>query len=74
MFQLLPSVYSHCVPQDGGTALMWASVMGHTDTVRALLSAGAQADLQDEVSIVFVPYHRKILPSRMCSSRCNAMF
>ena len=50
---------------------MWASDRYHTDTVRALLSAGAQADLQYEVSIVFVPYHRKIHPSRICYSRCN---
>ena len=50
---------------------MRASVSDHTDTVRALLSAGAQADLQDVVSIVFVSYHRKIHPSRCCSSRCN---
>ena len=48
---------------------MWASESGYADTVRALLSAGAQADLQDEVSIVFVSYHRKIHPSRICSSR-----
>ena len=60
---VLPCVYS---PQYGGTALMLASYHGRTDTVRALLSAGAQADLQDEVSIVFVSYHRKIHPSRIC--------
>ena len=36
---------------------MWASASDHTDTVRALLSAGAQADLQDEVSKVSVSYH-----------------
>ena len=50
---------------------MLASARGRTDTVRALLSAGAQADLQDEVSIVFVSYHREIHPSRICYSRCN---
>jgi len=45
---------SHCVPQDGMTALMWASFHGHTDVVHALLSGGAQPDLQDKVSTVYL--------------------
>ena len=35
--------------QDGWTALMWASLRGHTDVVKKLLSSGAQVDHQDEV-------------------------
>ena len=46
--------HSHCVPQHGRAALMWASSNGHTDVVHALLSGGAQPDLQDEVSIVYL--------------------
>jgi ankyrin repeat protein len=33
------------------TALMWASKGGHTATVRALIEAGADLNLQDEVSV-----------------------
>ena len=40
---------SHCVPQDGITALMLASYLGRTDNVRVLVTAGVQVDLQDEV-------------------------
>ena len=36
-------------PQYGVTALMLASVAGHTDTVHVLLSAGAHVDLQNKV-------------------------
>jgi len=36
-------------PQYGMTALMCASSSGNTDTVHALVSAGAQVDLQNEV-------------------------
>ena len=43
------TVLSHCVPQDGWTALMYASDSGHTDIVQLLLSAGAKVDLQDAV-------------------------
>ena len=43
------TVSSHSVPQDGRTALMWASISGHTDVVQLLLSSGAQVDLQDKV-------------------------
>ena len=39
----------YSVPQFGRTALMSASVRGHTDVVKLLLSSGAQVDLQDEV-------------------------
>jgi len=51
---VLSLIYSHCVPQNGMTALMWASSNGHTDVVHALLSGGAQPDLQDEVSTVYL--------------------
>ena len=43
------TVLSHCVPQDGWTALGLASDNGHTDVVQLLLSSGAQVDLQDKV-------------------------
>ena len=43
------SVVSHFVPQDGRTALMRASIKGHTDVVQLLLSIGAQVDLKDKV-------------------------
>jgi len=39
----------HCVPQDGMTALMWASWEDHSDAARILVSAGAKVDLQEEV-------------------------
>ena len=43
------SVLSHCIPQNGVTALMLASGSGHTDVVQRLLSSGPQEDLKDEV-------------------------
>ena len=43
------TVLSHCVPQNGLTALMCASVKGHTDVVQLFLSIGAQVDLEDKV-------------------------
>ena len=43
------SVLSHCVPQDGVTALMCASGNGHTDIVQLLLSEGAKVDLEIKV-------------------------
>ena len=36
-------------PQDGWTALMFASCSGSSDIVYILLSSGAQVDLQEEV-------------------------
>lgn len=36
-------------PQDGRTALIWASDSGHTEVVQLLLGNGAQVDLQDKV-------------------------
>ena len=36
-------------PQNGWTALMWASFNGKADAVRELLSGGAKVDMQDEV-------------------------
>ena len=38
------------VPQDGLTALILAIKEGHTETVRALLAAGADVNLQEEVN------------------------
>ena len=46
---MILTVSSHSVPQYGWTALMEASVIGHTDVVQLLLSSGAQVDLQDKV-------------------------
>ena len=43
------TVFPHFVPQDGRTALMRASIKGHTDVVQLLLSIGAQVDLKDKV-------------------------
>ena len=36
--------------QDGNTALITASLVGHVECVKVLLSMGAQANLQDKVS------------------------
>ena len=46
---MIVTVLSHCVPQNGMTALMMASAYGKTEVVQELLSGGAQVDLQDEV-------------------------
>ena len=46
---MIVTVLSHCVPQCGGTALIWASRRGDIDNIRELLSGGAEVDLQDEV-------------------------
>ena len=43
------TVLSHCVPQNGLTALMWASYSGHTAVVQLLLTSGAQVNLQSKV-------------------------
>ena len=43
------NVSSHFVPQNGDTALMFASAEGHIDVVLLLLSSGALVDLQDKV-------------------------
>ena len=51
---VLSLLFSHCVPQYGWTALMSASDSGHTDVVHALLSGGAQVDLQRGVSTVYL--------------------
>jgi len=40
---------SHCVSQNGDTALMKASYRGHTCIIRELLLGEAQVDLQDKV-------------------------
>ena len=37
------------LPQEGSTALMWASVNGHANVVEKLLAAGANLDHQDNV-------------------------
>ena len=46
---VIVTVLSHCVAQNGDTALIWASYRGHTGIIRELLSGGAQVDLQDKV-------------------------
>ena len=46
---MIVTVLSHCVPQDGDTALMEASDNGNADVVRELITGGAQVDLQDKV-------------------------
>ena len=46
---MIVTVLSHCVPQDGWTALIWASLYGESEVVRELLSGGAKVDLQTEV-------------------------
>ena len=38
------------VPQNGLTALILAVMKGHTETVKTLLTARADVNLQDEVS------------------------
>ena len=58
---------SHCVPQDGMTDLMWASWGGHTDVVHALLSGGAQADLQDEVGTAHIEMPTFLQPCNLAS-------
>ena len=46
-------VMSHCIIQNmsGGTCLMWASGNGHVDTVRVLLEAKADPNINDEVKL-----------------------
>ena len=46
---MIVTVLSHCVPQSGYSALIWAGLDGESEVVRELLSAGAQVDLQDKV-------------------------
>ena len=46
---MIVTVLSHCVPQNGYSALIWASLDGRTEVVQELLSGGAQVDLQTEV-------------------------
>ena len=36
-------------PQDGHTALMWAALRGHSETVRVLVQHGADLNVQDKV-------------------------
>ena len=46
---MIVTVLSHCVPQNGDSALIWASLTGKSEVVQELLSGGAQVDLQDKV-------------------------
>ena len=48
----MASYYMHLSLQEGHTPLMWASVRGHVECVQLLLDRGAQANLQDVVSVV----------------------
>ena len=58
---MILTVSSHSVPQIGITALMVASVSGHTDVVQLLLSSGAQVDLQDTVVRHNMNYSRTLV-------------
>ena len=49
------------------TALMRASFWGHTDVVHALLSGGAQADLQDEVGTAHIEMPTFLQPCNLAS-------
>ena len=46
------SIIIHSSFQYGRSSLMWASEKGHEEVVKILLSAGAQVDLQDNVSSI----------------------
>ena len=46
---MVATVLSHCVHQNGDTALIEASLMGRAEVVRELLSGGAEVDLQNKV-------------------------
>ena len=58
---------SHCVPQDGWTALMLAIFWRHTDVVHALLSGGAQPDLQNKVSTAHIEMPTLLQPCNLAS-------
>ena len=40
----------YAVSQNGDTTLIWASVKGHLEVVKALLAAGADKEAMDGVS------------------------
>jgi len=40
---------SHCIPQNGDTAIIKATRKGHVDVIRELLLGAAQVDLRTEV-------------------------
>ena len=42
-------IHMSVITQSGGSALMEAAYYGHTDTVKELVTAGANLNLQDEV-------------------------
>ena len=51
---MLSNVISILSVQDGNTALHWASLKGHKDTVEVLVQKGAQVDSKNNVSISFL--------------------
>ena len=46
---------SSCGGQDGASALMYSASLGHTEAVKALIKAGAEKDLQANVSLLLPP-------------------
>ena len=40
--------------QEGWTALMWAAARGKCDVLTELISLGADVDIQDNVSLIFL--------------------
>ena len=46
----------HTHTQDGNTALLWAAMKGHLDTIKELAKAGA-VHLKNEVSVYTLPVH-----------------
>ena len=67
MYVLMAAVVCiSCVAQDRRTALIWAAERGHTETVRALLAAGADTNLQNMVSA-----SSSVAVDDECSFLCN---
>jgi hypothetical protein len=56
------------VVQDGWTPLHWAAYKEHTVTVKALLAAGADVNIQDKVCTSLPPAYRS--PSPLTLSPC----
>ena len=58
---MLPHTCSHIFPQDGSTALIWASKNGFLDVVKALIQHGADANAVNNVSMFPSITHNDIL-------------